>query len=106
MTDKALTIFDQGAALDVADTHSSALTVGQAANQAAAAWSFIDYRARKSANTLRTHDAALALFAQFLVERGAAGAQLDAAALASDPAAWHGVTWLSLIHISEPTRPY
>jgi len=81
---------NQAADLDQLD---GAATVGQLANQAAAAWSFIDYRARKSANTLRTHDAALALFAQFLIDRGAAGAQLDAAALASDPAAWHGVTW-------------
>lgn len=81
---------NQAADLDQLD---GAATFGQLANQAAAAWSFIDYRARKSANTLRTHDAALALFAQFLIDRGAAGAQLDAVALASDPAAWRGVTW-------------
>lgn len=72
---------------------SAALTVGQAANRAAAAWAFADYRGRKSANTLRNHDAALSLFAAFLIDHGAAADQLDAAALASDPAAWHGVTW-------------
>lgn len=70
------------------------LTAGQAANRAAATWAFLDYRGRKSANTLRTHDAALDLFARFLIDRGAAAlADLDAAALASDPAAWSGVTW-------------
>lgn len=72
---------------------SAALTVGQAANRAAAAWAFADYRGRKSANTLRNHDAALDLFATFLRNHGAAADQLDAAALASDPAAWSGVTW-------------
>ena len=93
MIDQAVTILDQGAALDVA-SQAAALTVGQAANRAAAAWSFADYRARKAANTLRNHDAALSLFAAFLIDRGAAAfANLDAAALASDPAAWHGVTW-------------
>ncbi len=87
MTDRTLTTIDQ---LD----QSAALTVGQAANHAAAAWAFLDYRGRKSANTLITHDTALQHFATFLVDRGAAArADLDAAALASDPAAWHGVTW-------------
>lgn len=85
MTNQLMTI-DQ---LDQA----AALTVGQAANRAAAAWAFADYRGRKSANTLRNHDAALSLFAAFLIDHGAAADQLDGAALASDPAAWHGVTW-------------
>ena len=85
MTNQLMTI-DQ---LDQA----AALTVGQAANRAAAAWAFADYRGRKSANTLRNHDAALSLFAVFLIGHGAAADQLDGAALASDPAAWHGVTW-------------
>lgn len=40
MTDQALTLHDQ----------SAALTVGQAANRAAAAWAFLDYRGRKAAN--------------------------------------------------------
>jgi integrase len=73
---------------------AAALTVGQRANEAAAAWSFGDYRGRKSANTLRTHDAALDDFGRFLVDRGAAAvADLDGVALASDPGAWRGVTW-------------
>ncbi len=73
---------------------SAALTVGQAANRAAAAWAFADYRGRKAANTLRNHDAALSLFAVFLIDHDAAALpDLDAAALTSDPAAWRGVTW-------------
>ena len=84
---------NQLATIDQLD-QSAALTVGQAANRAAAAWAFLDYRGRKSANTLRNHDAALSYFAAFLIDRGAAARDdLDAAALASDPAAWHGVTW-------------
>lgn len=98
MTANQLVIIDQGdapAALDLDHGgKSAALTAGQAANRAAAAWAFLDYRGRKSANTLRNHDAALSLFAAFLIDRGAAAlADLDAAALASDPAAWSGVTW-------------
>ena len=114
MTDQALTILDQGAALDVADPQAAALTVGGAANAAAARSAFSDYRRRKSANTLRNHGAALASFAAFLqglAGRGraaaagagldladldrtaAAWADLDGAALASDPAVWRGVTW-------------
>ena len=92
MTNQLATI-DQGAVLHQL-VDAAALTVGQAANRAAAAWAFADYRARKAANTLRNHDAALSQFAAFLIDRGAAAfADLDGAALASDPAAWHGVTW-------------
>lgn len=73
---------------------AAALTVGQAANEAAAAFTFGDYRGRKAANTLRTHDAALADFGRFLVDRGAAAvADLDGAALANQAGAWRGVTW-------------
>ena len=95
MTDQALATIDQGAALDVgAVGQSAALTAGQAANRAAAAWAFLDYRGRKAANTLRNHDAALSQFAAFLIDRGAAAwDDLDGAALATDPAAWSGVTW-------------
>ena len=93
MTDQALTILARGAALDVADPQAAALTVGQAANRAAAAWAFVDYRGRKSANTLRTQDAALDHFAGFLRATGAAVADLDGAALATSSAAWRGVTW-------------
>lgn len=94
MTNQALTILNQGVALDVADPQAVALTVGQAANRAAATWAFLDYRGRKATNTLRNHDAALDLFARFLIKQGAAArADLDGAALATDPAAWLGVTW-------------
>ena len=86
MSNQLVTI-DQGG-------QSAALTVGQAANRAAAAWAFLDYRGRKATNTLRNHDAALDQFARFLVDRGAAArADLDGAALATSPGAWHGVTW-------------
>jgi integrase len=90
-----LVTIDRAADLDQVEARqSAALTAGQAANRAAAAWAFLDYRGRKSANTLRNHDAALSQFAAFLIDRGAAArADLDGAALASDPAAWHGVTW-------------
>lgn len=112
MNDQALTLLQAaaGAALDLADP-AAASTLGQAANAVAARAAFADYRRRKAANTLRAHDAALGHFARFLqglagrIERAAgdvAGADLDqaaawadlgGAALASDPAAWRGVTW-------------
>ena len=112
--DQALTLLqaaDRGA-LDVADR--PAPTIGQAANAAAGAAALADYRRRKSANSLRTQDAALNLFARFLADlagRGraaaagagldladldaaaAAWADLDGAALATSAAAWRGVTW-------------
>ena len=114
MTDQALTLLQaaDGGALDVADR--AAPTVGQAANAAAGAAALADYRRRKSANSLRTQDAALDLFARFLADlagRGraaaagagldladldaaaAAWADLDGAALATSAAAWRGVTW-------------
>ena len=114
MTDKSnqlTTINQPGDRLD----HLAAVTAGQAANDAAAAWAFADYRGRKSANTLRNHDAALDHLAGFLVNHGAAADallnmspdQLAAfqrdrgvkdenmtyAVMAIIPAAWHGVTW-------------
>lgn len=112
--DQALTLLqaaDRGA-LDVADR--PAPTIGQAANAAAGAAALADYRRRKSANTLRTQDAALDHFGRFLAGlagRGraaaagagldladldaaaAAWADLDGAALATSAAAWRGVTW-------------
>lgn len=110
-----LTTIDHGAALvDRPGGQSAALTIGQAANTAAGAAALADYRARKSANTLLNHDAALGHFARFLAglaQRGAAalaaggldGADLDdataawvtldGAALGTSPAAWRGVTW-------------
>ena len=61
---------------------------GQAANQAAAAWTFEDYRSRKAANTLRRQAADLAAFRAFLAE-----VHIPAGDLAHDPTAWRGVTW-------------
>lgn len=63
-------------------------TVGQAANQAAAAGAFFDYRMTLAANTLRRHRAALELFAEYLGEKG-----LRPNRLHDDPAAWRGITW-------------
>jgi integrase len=90
MDNNQLVTIEQAAAVTVTGGGNLALA-GKAANDAAAAWAFADYRGRKSANTLRNHDATLALFAGFL--NHATGAALDAAALAGQPAAWHGVTW-------------
>ncbi|SRR6266536_1811321 len=64
---------------------------GAAANAAAAARAFAQYRERIADETRRRHDSDLATFATFL---GAIG--LDTAGgitLASDPAAWAGMTW-------------
>jgi integrase len=63
------------------------LAVGAAADRAAAAHAFEDYRARKAPNTRRAHDRDLALFARFLATLG-----LPAEALSSNAEAWHGVT--------------
>lgn len=64
------------------------LTIGQAANQAAAAISFLDYRSRKAAKTIARQDGDLILFADYLATAG-----IDAGNLATDPAAWSPVTW-------------
>jgi integrase len=56
---------------------------GQAANKAAAAAAFADYRSRKAKNTLRRQDSELANFGDFL----------GRADLTINPAAWQGVTW-------------
>lgn len=61
---------------------------GQAANHAAGAAAFQDYRSRKADNTLRRQDADLALFGQFL-----AGVGIEAGDLTGTPGAWVGVTW-------------
>lgn len=62
--------------------------VGKAANLAAAAATFHDYRLTLAPNTLRRHRAALELFAEYLGEKG-----LRPAYLHNDPAAWWGITW-------------
>jgi integrase len=63
-------------------------SVGQAANQAAAAGVFYDYRLALAPNTLRRHRAALELFAEYLGEKG-----LRPIHLHDDPADWRGITW-------------
>jgi integrase len=63
-------------------------SVGQVANQAAAASAFYDYRLTLAPNTLRRHRAALELFAEYLGEKG-----LRPRHLYDDPAAWQGITW-------------
>ena len=71
----------------------SALAVAsQVANQHATKNLFADYRSRKAANTILRHDNVLALFARFLAEAGIPNPPTPHA-LASEPAAWHGVTW-------------
>lgn len=62
--------------------------VAQAADTAAARSVFADYRRRRAAHTLRRQDADLDLFARFLWSAGVAVEQL-----ASNPAAWCGVSW-------------
>lgn len=62
---------------------------GEAFNQAAAAGVFGEYRARRSANTLKAQDNDLAVFADFLAY--ATGENYGA--LNTDPEAWHGITW-------------
>ena len=61
---------------------------GQAANKAAGAAAFVDYRSRKADNTLRRQAADLALFGQFLADVGT-----QAGDLATDPESWAGITW-------------
>jgi integrase len=67
---------------------SAIVIAGQAANQAAARATFADYRERRSANTVRSQDADLALFEDFLQLAGAPVMDLS-----TNPAAWRGITW-------------
>jgi integrase len=61
---------------------------GLIANAIASQAVFTDYRSRKAANTLTRQDGDLALFATFLRSMN-----LTPGELATDPAAWHGITW-------------
>jgi integrase len=61
---------------------------GQIANEHAANAVFADFRSRKAPNTNRRHDAALALFSEYLQSAG-----LPVGDFATDPQAWRGVTW-------------
>jgi integrase len=65
--------------------------VGEQANAAAARSAFADYRSRKADNTLRSQDAALEQFSEYLAE--AAGQAPTGEALATTPEAWSGITW-------------
>lgn len=78
MTDQALIPHDP----------SAIVALGQAANRAAAIYSIEDYRERKGKNTLRSQDADLLLFAEFISSTGVVG-NLDF----TDPTAWQGITW-------------
>lgn len=64
------------------------IAAGAAADGAASRYVFADYRARKSANTIRRHDDELALFARCLDAIG-----VSTGDFAADPDAWRGVTW-------------
>lgn len=68
---------------------------GAAANAAAAAGLFERYRAAKAPNTRKAHDFALAQWAAYMQDVLAASGEEPpaASAYASQPAAWHGVTW-------------
>lgn len=61
---------------------------GQAANVAAAGYTFEDHTSRKAGNTIRRKRADLALFEAYLMECG-----IPARGLYDDPAAWRGITW-------------
>jgi integrase len=71
-------------------TQDALTHAGQVANQVAANQRFADYRARKSANTRRAHDADLAVFAAYL--NTIPGVKLTGD-LAADPHLWQGVSW-------------
>lgn len=78
-------------AKDLTTIDNDRLTVlGQVANGLAAARAFDEFRTRKAANTLRRHDADLALFAEYLMHKGVS---TSSAALAHTPDAWQGITW-------------
>jgi integrase len=103
----------------LANTDSDAIAIyndvvtqaGQAANQAARANVFEDYKERKAKNTIRRQDADLDLFATFLqaildtqakklkledndlVDEFLRSAGQSVGDLANDPEAWHGITW-------------
>lgn len=73
--------------------------IGSAADSAAGATIFADYRARRRPSSIDRQDQDLALFAQFCAQAAAAGGvalpQPDhfACLLAQEPRAWEAVTW-------------
>ena len=78
---------------DQANALAAILEAGEQANEAAARSAFADYRSRKSRNTLRRHDADLALFALYLAETIPDAPTPTSELLASTPEAWQGITW-------------
>jgi hypothetical protein len=67
-------------------------SAGHAANEAAKASAFTDYRSRKANNTITRQDTDLATFAAYLAQ--ATGSDvITGDDLASDPQAWRGFTW-------------
>jgi integrase len=79
-------------ALTLTGSPSILAVAGQVANNHAARGLFVDYRARKAANTIKRHEDALALFVAFLAAPGVPGMP-SRGDLAQEPAAWEGVTW-------------
>lgn len=63
---------------------------GQAANDAAARFSFADYLSRKATNTINRQRADLAVFAAFLATIGRAA---TGDGLQNEPENWRGITW-------------
>jgi site-specific recombinase XerD len=64
---------------------------GQVANSHAETAVFADYLSRKSDNTIKTQQAALTLFADYLANVSIQGITADC--LQHDPECWRGVTW-------------
>lgn len=65
---------------------------GETADRVAAGSAFARFRDEKSANTLKTHDRALATWADYIAEVTRTNV-LSADVYATDPTAWQGVTW-------------
>lgn len=87
---RELALVDEKNSLSTASRNAELAILGRKANKAAAMGIFMDYRSRKSANTLRRQDAGLTLFADFLSEMGV---KVDGECLSTDPRLWSGVSW-------------
>lgn len=72
---------------------STLARAGQAADSAAAARLFAQYRARRALETVRRQDADLACFTLYLTAAGVISDRDTTGDIASDAAAWVGVTW-------------
>ena len=87
MTTHSITQTTQDA---IAQRRAAVAAAGEAANRAAAAGVFEDYRGRRATNTLRAQDGDLRLFRATMADTF--GVRFDDD-LPSDPAAWTGMTW-------------